>query len=72
MKRDRIVAALKCARKSIRGTRATVFNSHCAYDAKAGKRVVTDQNALDWIAELDSVIAKIDSALDHRAGASTT
>lgn len=59
----KLIGALRAARRCIRGTRRTVFDSHCLYDRTAGKRVVTDPSALDWLAELDEVVAKIDAAL---------
>jgi hypothetical protein len=63
MAERKLIAALKIARKSIHSTRRTIFESNCFYDKEQVKRVVTDPGALDWISELDSVLAKIDAAL---------
>lgn len=56
------LAALRAARKTIASTRRTIFNSHV--ERRIGHpREVTDPGALDWIAEQDRALAKIDAAI---------
>jgi hypothetical protein len=57
------LAALRLARKTIASTRRTIFDSHA--DQRPGHpREVSDPAALDWIAEQDRALVKLDEAIN--------
>ena len=62
---DHVLAALRASRKCIRRHRRDVFESHIDYTVGRPRRV-TDPAALEWLAELDAVLKKIDRAIAEK------
>ena len=60
------LAAMRAARKFIASSRLSVIESH-AMPPRFRLESITDEGTLEWIAEHDELIAKLDAAIKRTA-----